>query len=614
MTQPLSKNSTWNAVKNTFRLLKQKNYWNVWRIFGFSLLSGIMDLTGLAVLLFYLRITLSGVPSFLEPYIGDYSSEQIAIYGGLATAGFILVKNIFSTYSNHLLNKFIFTESQKTTFKAYQYAMNMPYIDFIKNTHNDLSASISAEIRRVYLAAAQPLITLVRDVIIIVMLLAVVLLISPVITTILFCLASFFLIINLRFIRKNAMALALNIESSIAESRKWLSYSLQSFVDVKLSGQNRFIKHYDEATLKDAECQLKTKNSDSIPLAQNEIILTLSIIVITTYLAFNQDNITNLFPTLIILAFAGLRILSLMGRIFIALKSIAISNQLVQNVIKLKNEIEKAETQERQKETEEAWNDETYINFEKNIEVKDLYYSYERETKDGKSTFSLNDISLSIPKGTFAGFVGPSGGGKTTLINLIIGLISPDKGAIQWDGKDIKTYREKVQFWKHIGYVSQNPIVLPVSIRDNIVANMQRDCKVSDEKIWESLKLAQLDDFVRSLDNGLDTILKGESASLSGGQKQRLVLARLFYNTPDIIILDEATSSLDNQTEHEVTQSLKKLHKKGCTILCVAHRLSTIKNAEVLFLLDKGKLVSQGTFSELLETPLFKNLVQCEEL
>jgi len=93
----------------------------------------------------------------------------------------------------------------------------------------------------------------------------------------------------------------------------------------------------------------------------------------------------------------------------------------------------------------------------------------------------------------------------------------------------------------------------------------------------------------------------------------RLVLARLFYNTPDVIILDEATSSLDNQTEHAITQSLKKLHKKGCTILCVAHRLSTIKNAQTLFLLDQGKLVSQGTFESLMDTPLFASLVKCEE-
>jgi len=163
-----------------------------------------------------------------------------------------------------------------------------------------------------------------------------------------------------------------------------------------------------------------------------------------------------------------------MGRVFIALKSIAVSSHLVQNVLNLKKDIEGAESQSRQKEQEDAWNDEKYINFKTSIDVQNLHYSYEREANNGKNTFILNDISLSIPKGTFAGFVGPSGGGKTTLINLIIGLITPDKGTIQWDGNNMNTPQEKVRFWKHIGYVSQNPVILPVSIRDNITANMKR--------------------------------------------------------------------------------------------------------------------------------------------
>lgn len=614
MSNAPAKSPTWDAVKKTFRLLKQKSYWTLWRIFGVSLLSGLMDLTGLAVLLLYLRTTLSGAPSFLAPYIGGYSQEQIAIYGGAGTAVFILAKNVFSIFSNHLLNKFIFVESQQVTLQAYKYAMALPYIEFMKRTHNDFSASISGEIRRAYIAAAQPLIAMVRDVTIIFILMILIIFINPVITSLLSLMALFFLFLNIRFIRKHMMHLALKTESSIAESRKWLGYSLQSFVDIKLSGQNRFIEKYEDATKEDAYCQLKTKNADFIPLAQNEIILALSIIVITTYLAYSQDDLTGLFPILIIFAFAGLRILSLMGRIFIALKSISISSYLVEKVINLKNEIDAVESVERQQALEKAWDDKTRVDFETSINVKNLFYEYERATEEGKTSFSLQDISLTIPKGTFAGFVGPSGGGKTTLINLIIGLIPPDKGSVEWDGNSLNTPEKKVRFWKHVGYVSQHPVILPVSIRENITTSMQRHREVDDDKIWESLRLAQLDEFVRLLDDGLDTVLQGENASLSGGQRQRLVLARLFYNTPDIIILDEATSSLDNQTEHAVTQSIKELHKKGCTILCVAHRLSTIKNADTLFLLDKGTLVAQGTFESLLKTPLFKNLVEHDEI
>ena len=231
------------------------------------------------------------------------------------------------------------------------------------------------------------------------------------------------------------------------------------------------------------------------------------------------------------------------------------------------------------------------------IEFKNVSYSYLKEKK------LIENLSLKIKKNEKVALVGESGSGKSTIIKLIIGLIKNESGKILIDGNDLSKINLN-DFYEYVTYISQESPIFDGTLRENLVL----DKNISDKEIKEVLKLVSLEKFLNRLEKGLDTELGEKGIRMSGGERQRVALARLFFDNSKIIILDEATSAMDNITEKEVMKNiLKRLKNK--TIIIIAHRLETIKEVNKIFLLKNGKILEQGTFNELLqENTYFKEL------
>lgn len=231
------------------------------------------------------------------------------------------------------------------------------------------------------------------------------------------------------------------------------------------------------------------------------------------------------------------------------------------------------------------------------IEFKDVSYSYQKEKK------LIENLSLKIKNNEKVALVGESGSGKSTIIKLIIGLIKNESGKILIDGNDLSKINLN-DFYEYVTYISQESPIFDGTLRENLVL----DKNISDKEIKEVLKLVSLEKFLNRLEKGLDTELGEKGIRMSGGERQRVALARLFFDNSKIIILDEATSAMDNITEKEVMKNiLKRLKNK--TIIIIAHRLETIKEVDKIFLLKNGKILEQGTFKELLqENAHFKEL------
>ena len=224
------------------------------------------------------------------------------------------------------------------------------------------------------------------------------------------------------------------------------------------------------------------------------------------------------------------------------------------------------------------------------IELKDVVCSYDNEKE------VLRGVSLDIRKGETFALVGPSGGGKTTICHLIPHFYNISSGQILIDGKDITTLTAS-SIRRNIGIVQQDIYLFNASIRDNILYGK---LDATDDEIIAAAKRANIHDYIMTLPDGYDTQIGERGVRLSGGQKQRLSIARVFLKNPPILILDEATSALDNTTEILIQQALDELCR-GRTTLVVAHRLSTIKNADEIAVVDGGKIVEQGTHEELME-------------
>ena len=220
---------------------------------------------------------------------------------------------------------------------------------------------------------------------------------------------------------------------------------------------------------------------------------------------------------------------------------------------------------------------------------------------------AIRNISLDIPSGSFVAFVGPSGAGKTTLADLILGINSPDTGQIMVSGADPRGLRERQP--GAISYVPQNPGMVTGSIASNVALGEARDT-IEDSEVWQALEKAELADFVRKLPDGIHSDLGKQADALSGGQKQRLGLARALYPNPHLLVLDEATSALDASTEASISETIQKLGS-STTVIVIAHRLSTIQHADVVYVVEDGCLSAEGTFSEVRKkVPLIEEYVR----
>lgn len=231
------------------------------------------------------------------------------------------------------------------------------------------------------------------------------------------------------------------------------------------------------------------------------------------------------------------------------------------------------------------------LHFEQGVEFQRVSFCYEANN----AHYAVQDISFTLPAGTTTAFVGVSGAGKSTLVDLLIGLLTPVRGQILLDGAPLTG---NLHAWRQsIGYVPQDAFLCNTTIRENLLWACPR---ATEAEIGEALRMAAADDFVGGLPEGIDTLIGDRGVRLSGGERQRIVLARALLRKPSVLILDEATSSLDTENEQRIQQAIEGLHGK-LTIVVIAHRISTVRNADQIIVLERGRIVEQGNYRALIE-------------
>ena len=230
-----------------------------------------------------------------------------------------------------------------------------------------------------------------------------------------------------------------------------------------------------------------------------------------------------------------------------------------------------------------------FSHLQSGIELRNVSYAHKN-----KESLTVSDISLRVDKNKMTAIVGPSGAGKSTLVDLFLRLYDVDSGGILIDGVDIKEY-DRSSFLDKVGFVGQETFIYNATVKDNIAFGNEYDI----DEIMEAAKLADAHEFIQQLDRGYDTVVGDRGVRLSGGEKQRIAIARGMTRRPQILVLDEATSSLDNISEKVVQDAIYKV-SESCTTLVVAHRLSTIRNADLIYVIDDGRIVESGTHDQLL--------------
>ena len=361
---------------------------------------------------------------------------------------------------------------------------------------------------------------------------------------------------------------------------KWISQSVLGIKEVKIFGREKyFVDSYNECGNGYVNAVQKYSLYNSIPkLLIEAVCVAVMMIYMIVMIAIGKDP-ESLMTDFATLAAAALVLLPAVNRINNQINAMAYFEPFLMNVSdNLQETIDDKNTDMTFAEDAEK------LAISKNITFEGITYSY--PNSDVKI---LNKADFEIPIGSSIGIVGTTGAGKSTLVDILLGLLKPSEGVIKADGVDIKdNYRG---FLKNVGYIPQMIFMLDDTIRNNVAFGIPAE-EQSEERIWEALKEAALDEFVKGLPEGLDTGIGERGIRISGGQRQRIGIARALYSDPEVLILDEATSALDNETENLIMESINRFMGRK-TLVIIAHRLQTIEKCDMVFRVGDGHIVRE---------------------
>lgn len=351
---------------------------------------------------------------------------------------------------------------------------------------------------------------------------------------------------------------------------------------ILLGREHNFLRQYEEHNQGTARVGKRQMVLQALPRLWLEFLAILGLAVIVFISLAQGKPMELLLPTVGLFAAAAFRITPSINRLLIAVQNVRYSLPAIENICA---ELNLGSTAVKTEQKHDS------ISFREQVVVLALTFSY-----PGASRPSLQGVDVSIASGTSVGIIGGSGAGKSTLVDSLLGLLTPEHGKVTVDGIDIRCC---LRAWQdQIGYVPQSVFLTDDSLRRNVAFGLP-DEQIDEDAVWRALRAAQMESFVKALPDGLETTVGERGINISGGQRQRIGIARALYHDPAVLVLDEATSSLDVQTEAKIMEAVQSLHGEK-TIIIIAHRLSTVEQCDQIYRLENGKVVEVGSASAVL--------------
>ena len=536
-------------------------------IIGLFFLS-LLELIGLGSITFFI-VALFDTENFI-----DFFSENFILKYSFLIISIFLIKNIYYFYIILVKSRFIKKVKIDLIDKLYNSYINKEYIFHVNNNPSKLVKNLNTEINRT-VSSVSSLLSIFLEILLTFLIFLVIFLSNPVISISAVIFLSLISLVYYFVIKEYSVKWGKNISKYFGIFFKNLSETFGAIREIKLSNK---LENYKNIVMKNVnemeQMNLNQTILNSTPRIILEVIAVSSIVLIAMIMIyFDENNNSNL----ALLSFVAISSIRLVPSITTISKSFNDMNYLNSSLDIIYNDI----TNKTNADLYYVDRKEKKLNFKNKLSIQNLSFGYD------KSNVILNNINLKIDKGSKVSISGQSGSGKTTLVNLITGLLKPDKGKILIDDLDI--INDLSTFQSKIGYVAQDTYLLDDTIRENLTFLVNDKTTVSEHEIWNILKLVKLDKFLDTCQNGLDTIIGDRAVRVSGGQKQRISLARTLLIKPEILILDEATSALDFENEELILDEIMKLYANK-TIILITHRKNSLKYCDKNYLLIERKL------------------------
>jgi ATP-binding cassette, subfamily B, bacterial PglK len=572
-------------------------------LLGAIVAMGFFEMVGVASILPFMQLVSDPDQIQQQPVLrwaygtfGFESANAFLFAVGLTVLVLLTLSNLVRASTQWLQYRTIWSTAHGLATRLLDRYLHQPYEFFLRNNSSDLGKEVLMEMTELVKSVLVPLTDLTARLVVSIALLSLLIAVDPKLAfVVLGVLGVAYGTIYLS-VRRYVHRLGRNRYEAGRQRFKAATEALQGIKAVKVSGRESFfLRKFEAASRQFTQIQPKYQTVARTPRYFVETLAFGGILIMVLYLLTTRGSLAEVVPLLSLYALAGYRLLPALQEIFVALSSLryhtavvdAIHGQFTVNTVPpVRRPIDAP------------------LEFRDAIRLRDVRFQYA-----GADSPTLREVSLDIPKNTSVAFVGPTGSGKTTLVDILVGLLTPTGGEVRIDGEPLTA--ENAHRWQSlIGYVPQEAMLFDDTIARNIVFGLEEH-EIDAARVERAARVANIHDFiVAELPQGYETMVGERGVRLSGGQRQRIGLARALYREPQLLVLDEATSALDGVTEDAVMEAITGMRHE-ITMIIIAHRLTTVQQCDRIFLLEDGCITDQGTHGDLLTAnTLFRNMAK----
>ena len=512
---------------------------------------------------------------------GSLSREELISAVMVAMVFIYIVRSLFLFWSLWIQKGFSASVSGRLSQSLFSIYLRQPYMFHLQRNSSTLMRN-AKNATSVVTCGVDPFLVLLTDGLVAIAMFSLLIYVEPIGTLAVLLVFGVSTLLFQRLTRRRIDNWGYRVDYHETKILQHLQEGFGGAKDVKILGrENEFLSQHEKHLGESIRINRIYNVILTLPRSFMEIITIVGLCLLVVSMVVRDRPLSDIVPILGLFAAAAFRVMPSINRLLMATQTLIFNRSIIASVYRDflldSPEVNSAQRVEP---------------FAKQLELKDVSFKYPTA-----ATPSLQDVSLVVKRGEAVGFVGPSGAGKSTLVDVILGLFAPTSGVVSVDGSDV---HQNLRNWQNqIGYVPQAIYLTDDTLRRNVAFGLN-DENIDDDLVREAIHLAQLQEFVSTLPDGIETVVGERGVRLSGGQRQRIGIARALYHKPIVLVLDEATSSLDTPTEHGVMQAVQALQGSK-TVIIVAHRLSTVEYCDRLYRIEDSRITEEGTFAEVVQ-------------
>lgn len=576
-------------ARRALQLIGRENRARIALLVPLALVMSGVEVFGAALVYSLMGLATGATSGFEIPVFGDLRDfvdvGEITLLIGVAVGMgvFFMLRAGMKIGHSYVQNRIVLNMGARLSARLHAGYLAMPYAFHLRRNSSDLIRNTNQVVREVFGQAIKPVVRMIAEIVLAVGLLVLLVRVSALATALAIGILGLTSLVLLKVIRPRLKRLGRRRHRLSGETLKTLQQSYHGIRDVKiLGGEKASSRRFLRAQRSLAQVGYRRAAIGAVPGSLIDLAMMGFILTYFTMMVAAGRNTPETLAVLGLFAYAGQRLQKATEGIISAINDLQYASAPIDQ---LHDDLALIEAHSQPTGAMDP------LPFVRSIEIEHVTFRYEAAHTD-----ALRGVSLSIEQGAVIGICGPTGGGKTTLVDVISGLLEPTSGTVRVDGVEV-TGNERA-WQQNLGVVPQMVFLVDGTLRENIALAQLPD-QIDDRAVEEAVDLAQLRELVESLPDGLETVVGERGVRVSGGQRQRVAIARALYRRPTVLIFDEGTSALDNLTEREVMEAITRL-RGDHTIILVAHRLSTVRGADRILFIKHGEVAATGTYEELL--------------